>query len=182
MKLFAAGGRKLTDDVEAALEAELRPPARRTSDAAAADRRRRRQRRGRHRRRRPAGPTSVRGSIEGRSLDGLRVVVDCANGAATRSRRRSCARSGADVEVIHDEPDGTNINAGCGSTHPEDLQRAVVAARCRRRPRLRRRRRPGAGGRRRPAALIDGDQIIGDLRRSTATTAAGSPTTPSSSP
>jgi len=54
------------------------------------------------------------------------VVVDCANGAATSAAPRVLRALGATVEVLHDEPDGTNINAGCGSTHPEDLRRAVV--------------------------------------------------------
>ena len=130
IKLFAPGGRKLTDDVETALEAELHAllahqgaPAARTGDAVGTvvdgtDRGR------------AGGPTRWSRSIEGRGLDGLSVVVDCANGAASRvgaqgaagaRRRRSrCSTT---------EPDGTNINAGCGSTHPEDLQQAVVAAR-----------------------------------------------------
>jgi phosphoglucosamine mutase len=68
------------------------------------------------------------GSLEGRDLAGLRVVIDCANGAASRVAPAVLQALGADVEVINDEPDGRNINAGCGSTHPEALQAAVVAA------------------------------------------------------
>ncbi|MET0159498.1 MAG: phosphoglucosamine mutase, partial [Acidimicrobiales bacterium] len=70
---------------------------------------------------------SVLASIEGRGLEGLRVVIDCANGSASRWAPGALERLGAAVEVIHASPDGTNINAGCGSTHPEDLQARVLA-------------------------------------------------------
>ena len=59
-------------------------------------------------------------------LDGLRVVVDCANGAASRTAPEALRRAGADVIAIHAEPDGTNINDGCGSTHMESLRAAVL--------------------------------------------------------
>lgn len=125
VKLFTAGGKKLSDDAEAALETELHTllsheaagPAR-IGDAVgtvtdgAADVSR--------------WAESVLGSIEGRGLEGLQVVVDCANGAATHVAPKVLRSLGATVEVLHDEPDGTNINAGCGSTHPDDLQRTVV--------------------------------------------------------
>ncbi|MGH9266587.1 MAG: phosphoglucosamine mutase, partial [Acidimicrobiales bacterium] len=68
------------------------------------------------------------GSLDGRALDGLRVVLDCANGAASAVAPAAFRRAGAHVEVLHADPDGTNINAGCGSTAPDDLQRAVVAS------------------------------------------------------
>jgi phosphoglucosamine mutase len=125
VKLFAPGGRKLTDDVETALEAELHAllahegaPSPRTGDAVGTvvD----------------GSPLlagwvdAVTGSIGGRRLDGLSLVVDCANGAATAVAPRALRALGAQVEVLHDEPDGTNINAGCGSTFPEDVQKAVV--------------------------------------------------------
>ena len=67
-------------------------------------------------------------AVEGRRLDGLRVVLDCANGAAHRLAPVVMERLGATVTVIHAEPDGTNINEGCGTTHPASLQEAVVAA------------------------------------------------------
>ena len=67
-------------------------------------------------------------SFPPRSLAGLVVVVDCANGAAATVAPAALSRLGAWVEVLADAPDGTNINAGCGSTHPEALQAAVVAA------------------------------------------------------
>jgi len=60
-------------------------------------------------------------------LDGLRVVLDCANGATYRVAPTVFSRAGAAVLTLFDVPDGANINAGCGSTHPEALQAAVVA-------------------------------------------------------
>jgi phosphoglucosamine mutase len=126
IKFFATGGRKLSDDAEQALEAELD----RLLDAGP-----------------PTDPpmggdvgaitsglggreryeASVIATLEGRRLDGMRVVVDCANGAAFAVAPSVLGRLGAGVTVLHARPDGTNINAGCGSTHPEELQRRVVA-------------------------------------------------------
>jgi phosphoglucosamine mutase len=59
------------------------------------------------------------------SLDGMRIVVDGANGAAWRLAPESLRRLGARVEAINVDPDGTNINAGCGATHPEVVAGAV---------------------------------------------------------
>ncbi len=125
VKLFGAGGKKLGDDVERALEDELHRLLRheaagdpRTGDAVgtvldgAEDV--------------AAWAVSVGASIDGRRLDGLSVVVDCANGAVSRIAPGLLRSLGASVTVLHAEPDGTNINTGCGSTHPDDLQRAVV--------------------------------------------------------
>jgi phosphoglucosamine mutase len=125
VKLFALRGTKLTDPQEAALEAELRsildgatPAAPRTGmgvgtvdDGTDAVTR---------------WMESIVASTGGRGLDGLRVVVDCANGAATLVGPKVLRALGAEVSVIHAEPDGANINAGSGSTHPQDLQRTVV--------------------------------------------------------
>lgn len=69
---------------------------------------------------------SIVASLEGRSLAGLVVVADAANGAAYDVAHRALTRLGADVTMLHAAPDGTNINDGCGSTHPESLQAAVV--------------------------------------------------------
>jgi phosphoglucosamine mutase len=128
VKFFAAGGRKLTDAIEERLEAEL---------AAVLD--------GSRAGAGPAGagvggvrtePDAVGwyerqlvAALEGRRLDGLHVVVDCANGAASTVAPEVLRSAGAQVDVIAAEPDGTNINDGCGSTYPADLQRAVVAHR-----------------------------------------------------
>lgn len=127
VKLLSAGGRKLTDAQEAEVEAvlaalcaepigadtgRLEGPAlgRITSDATAAQR--------------YAG--RVVAALEGRSLAGFKVALDCANGAASVTARRVFEAAGADVvEVLSDTPDGCNINAGCGSTDPGNLSSAV---------------------------------------------------------
>jgi len=59
-------------------------------------------------------------------LTGLKIVVDCANGAAFEVAPRILRELGAQVISLYDLPDGLNINAGCGSTHPQALQEAVV--------------------------------------------------------
>jgi phosphoglucosamine mutase len=124
VKFFTAGGRKLSDDTEALLEAELdrllagdavlAPPTGTGVGRIAT---------------RPDTGAYVDGlvaTLEGRRLDGLRVALDCANGAAWAVAPAVFSQLGARVDVLHAEPDGRNINAGCGSTHPEDLQAAVV--------------------------------------------------------
>ena len=126
IKLFAPGGRKLRDDVEAALEAEL------TALAVAGDPRPRPQGAdvgtlvsddtGRDRYR----DHLIHQVLDGRRLDGIHVVVDTANGAASGLAAEVLTALGARVDVIHDQPDGSNINDRCGSTHPADLQQAVV--------------------------------------------------------
>jgi len=66
-------------------------------------------------------------SMAGGRLNGWRVVVDCANGATSGIAPALWERLGATVIPLHAAPDGTNINAGTGSTHPEVIQDAVVA-------------------------------------------------------
>ena len=119
IKLFAAGGLKLADEVEAELEAALAasPVA---GDAIGLVRRRIRADEPYQR--------FVAGTLEGRMLDGLSVVLDCANGAASHVAPAVLEELGCDVEVLAARPDGVNINAGCGSTHPEQLQARVVAS------------------------------------------------------
>jgi phosphoglucosamine mutase len=127
VKLFAAGGLKLPDAAEAAVEEELdrlltgasrgplsptgRAVGRLTSDPSAAD----------------GYIDHLVNALDGRSLDGMRVVVDGANGAASEIAPVVLARLGAIVDVIACEPDGTNINEGCGSTHPECVGAEVRA-------------------------------------------------------
>jgi phosphoglucosamine mutase len=67
----------------------------------------------------------VVGTAEAR-LDGMKVVVDCANGAASEFAPEVLRRLGAEVVAIHAEPDGSNINVGCGATLPEVVAEAVV--------------------------------------------------------
>jgi len=122
IKLLAAGGRKLSDHVEDAISAAMAamPSAGGAGPAA-----------GRiERHPDPLGPyiDHVVGALEGRTLGGMRVVVDCANGAAHLTAPEVLRRLGATVTVLNAVPDGTNINDGCGSTHPEVLQKVVVEA------------------------------------------------------
>ncbi len=63
---------------------------------------------------------------KGMTLEGIRIVVDCANGAGYKATPCVLRELGADVIVYSNEPDGTNINKGCGSMHPENLCRKVV--------------------------------------------------------
>ena len=127
IKLFAAGGQKLSDETEERLEAELARLLERSSESdvpTGADV-------GRTRVDDAAGGHYVShliASLQSRSLDGLHVVLDCANGAASPIAREVFSAAGARVEVINDAPDGVNINDGCGSTHPGALQELVVAA------------------------------------------------------
>ncbi len=60
-------------------------------------------------------------------LDGLKVAVDCANGASFETAFKALNKLGANVEAIHNTPDGVNINAACGSTHMESLQAYVTS-------------------------------------------------------
>ena len=150
IKFFDAGGTKLPDEVEDEIEAalgELGETSVRPGDA------------------RPIGDGRERylahliDASEAR-LDGMRVVVDCANGAASELAPELLRRLGAEVHAIHADPDGKNINDGCGALYPEvvaqevvrlgadagvshdgDADRALFAERSR----LDRRRRSGAG-------------------------------------
>jgi phosphoglucosamine mutase len=126
VKLFARGGRKIADAPEQRIELELR----RLVDAGAGDG--------------PDGPgvgvgrdrlgagadyiAHLVAALGGRRLDGQSVVVDCGNGAAYEVAPWALRVQGASVRVLHDQPDGTNINAGCGSTDPGELQQAVLGA------------------------------------------------------
>jgi len=59
-------------------------------------------------------------------LKGLRILVDCANGASYRTAPETLRQLGAEVRVINDSPDGKNINAGCGSTHMAQIQGIIA--------------------------------------------------------
>jgi len=65
--------------------------------------------------------------LEGRRLESLSVVIDTANGAASDFAEELFERAGAQVTVVHDQPDGRNINAGCGATDPAVLGAVVVS-------------------------------------------------------
>jgi phosphoglucosamine mutase len=65
-------------------------------------------------------------ALPGAKLEGMKLVLDCANGAASALGPELFRRLGARVTAIHADPDGRNINADCGSLHPESLLKAVV--------------------------------------------------------
>jgi phosphoglucosamine mutase len=71
---------------------------------------------------------SIGASGDGTPLSGLRIAVDCANGAASDVGPRALREAGADVVVMNASPDGRNINRKCGSNHPEQLQAVTVAS------------------------------------------------------
>jgi phosphoglucosamine mutase len=62
----------------------------------------------------------------GMTLEGKRIAVDCANGSSYKITPSVLRELGAEVIAINDKPDGKNINAGCGSTHPEAIRKAVL--------------------------------------------------------
>jgi phosphoglucosamine mutase len=62
----------------------------------------------------------------GGKLAGMKIVLDCANGAASKLAPELFRSLGAEVLALNDKPDGRNINAGCGSLHPQELQKRVV--------------------------------------------------------
>lgn len=64
------------------------------------------------------------------NLKGLKVALDCANGASSKTSVKAFKELGADVYVINNDPDGININKNCGSTHPEELMDYVVKKKC----------------------------------------------------
>jgi len=117
IKLFAAGGHKLPDALEGAIEAGLDPAAERPTGAAI----------GRVRDLPDAGERYIRHLLAATpaGLAGVRVVVDCAHGAASTAAPQAYRRAGAEVIALHAEPDGLNINEGVGSTHLGPLQKAV---------------------------------------------------------
>jgi len=119
IKFLARGGHKLDDSAEDAIEARLREPWDRPTGAAV----------GRVRPPGDAGQRYVQHVVStiSHSLDGLTVLLDCANGAAYQVAPAAFEVAGATVLTIHDTPDGLNINDDCGSTHLADLQAAVVA-------------------------------------------------------
>ncbi len=117
IKLFAADGFKLDDEAEHAIEAELDKPFVNPP------------RIGRVRRFHGALEDYLRElhvRYQALDLSGRRVLLDCANGATFRAAPEIFRRLGADVEVMADEPDGRNINDGCGSTHLASLQQRIV--------------------------------------------------------
>ena len=123
VKLFSGSGMKFPDEVEESIEQEI----------------------AKHRNgQRPAAPAILDADesldeeylaflrsrvISGAQLRGMKIVLDCANGSASRLGPALFRSLGAKVVPLCNQPDGRNINAGCGSLHPESLQRKVAATR-----------------------------------------------------
>jgi phosphoglucosamine mutase len=121
IKFFARGGNKLDDELEDTIESRLTEVWSRPTGAS-------------------VGRVSVDESLVENyvahlvnsldrpvSLEGITVVVDCANGAAFQAAPAAFEAQGAKVRRIHAEPDGININENCGSTHMDSLREAVLA-------------------------------------------------------
>ena len=120
IKLFARGGGKLDDVIEARIEARMgedwkrptgRSVGRALNDDTASER----------------YLNHVLASVE-TPLKGLKIVVDCANGASSVVAPEAYRRAGAEVIAIFNKPDGWNINEDCGSTHLQHLRAAVIKA------------------------------------------------------
>ena len=153
IKIFGPGGHKLDDATEDRIEElvaqgpGLRPVGPRSAGCAMPPTR--------------SSATCATWAAAATRLDGITVVVDCANGAASWAAPRAYHAAGARVIAINAEPDGLNINDGCGSTHLEQLQAAVLCPpggpgagpRRGRRP-LPSRRRHRTGGRRRRIMVV----------------------------
>ncbi len=122
IKLFGPDGYKLSDEDEAAIEALIEVPAKLAPSAEIGRARRVDDARGRYIHfAKSTFPEHLR-------LDGLKIVVDCANGAAYAVAPSALWELGAEVIAIGVEPNGLNINRDCGSTAPQTLQEAVVAS------------------------------------------------------
>ncbi len=121
IKFLSRGGLKLDDELEDAIEQRLRDSWERPVGAGVG---RIQVDNG------TAGTQYVEHLVSTTDVDlaGLRIAVDCANGAASVVGPQALRAAGADVVVINASPDGRNINEQCGSTHPEQLQAAVVAS------------------------------------------------------
>ena len=127
IKLFAPGGRKIPEHLETQVEEELRYLATEIPDTVAA---------GvavgvasEHRNAFDDYVAHLVEALEGRRLDGVTLVIDCGNGAAFRAAPAALRALGADVDVLHAAPDGTNINRACGSTDTTELRDAVLLSR-----------------------------------------------------
>ena len=123
VKLFAPGGRKLHDQEQTNIETRLQqllednsitsgpaPAARSHPDPIA------------------SWSESIHQALESRTLEGMRIVVDCANGAASNFAGPLFTELGARVETINASPNGRNINENCGSTNPTQLREAVLTS------------------------------------------------------
>ncbi|PPC95098.1 MAG: phosphoglucosamine mutase [Methylotenera sp.] len=121
IKFFSSQGTKLPDDIEHAIEAELEKPMQVMESAKLGKVRRVKDAAGRY-------IEFCKSTFPNtHDLRGLKIVLDCANGATYHVAPPVFHELGAEIIVIGNQPDGININDGVGSTHPEALQKAVVA-------------------------------------------------------
>lgn len=121
IKFFSTQGTKLPDDIEHAIEDYLERPMEMVSSAKIGKTRRIEDARGRYI---EFCKSTISRNV---TLRGLKVVVDCANGATYKMAPDVFEELGASVIPIHCEPDGLNINLECGSTHVESLKKAVLS-------------------------------------------------------
>ena len=122
IKLFGPDGYKLSDEAEQAIEARIEDKPKLAKPEMIGRAKRIDDARGRYvHHAKSTFPERLR-------LDGLKVVLDCANGAAYHVAPEALWELGAEVIPIGVSPDGLNINASCGSTHPQHLQETVVAS------------------------------------------------------
>ncbi len=120
LKFFSAQGTKLDDDIEARIEAMFEAPMQIVDSAELGKAERIEDAQGRY-------IEACKASIAmGVRFNGMRIILDCANGATYHIAPSVFTELGASVTVIGAEPDGLNINAGCGSTSPERLSQAVL--------------------------------------------------------
>jgi phosphoglucosamine mutase len=120
IKFFGADGRKLADEIETQIENQIDEFEQFASPTGAAVGR-------------LIEPQALLDDYlhhvartAGRPLTGMKVIMDCANGAASAIAPQVFRSLGAEVFSMHDTPDGANINAGCGALHPEEMLRAVA--------------------------------------------------------
>lgn len=121
IKFFDGNGYKLPDELEDEIESLIRNEMRGVKFPTGS-------RVGKIKYRTDAREEYINHAIQavGVNLSGVKIVVDCAEGASFYTSVEALKELGADVVAIHNNPDGTNINANCGSTHMEELQARVV--------------------------------------------------------
>ena len=121
IKFFDGNGYKLPDDLEDEIEALIRNGMKDVKFPTGASV-------GKIKYRTDAREEYINHSIKAVNVDlrGLKIVVDCAEGASYYTSIEALKELGGEVVAIHNSPDGTNINANCGSTHMEELQARVV--------------------------------------------------------
>lgn len=120
IKFFSAQGKKLSDELELAIEAEMEKPIHTVESNKLGKAKRIEDARGRYI---EYCKSTVPSHID---LRGMKVVVDCANGATYHTAPSVFSELGAEVIAIGNKPDGQNINDGVGSTSPKALQAAVL--------------------------------------------------------